>query len=219
MAYKSKRMDQIKQIIQAYCEGKGIKAMSKCFCISKNTVRKYINRFKDSNISIEELIEMEEEDLKQIMYLEHTRSESSRVKIFEQNLSYWLSELPRVGVTRQILWEEYRVAHPDGFGYSQFCERLRISMGNRELTMHLNHRPAHQLMLDFAGKKMKWIDLDTGEVHDVHILVGVLPFSHYTFAIACPHSRSLTLSMVSIRLCCFLEVVQKYYCQTILEPL
>src|ERR1035441_3088166 len=31
-------------------------------------------------------------------------------------------ELRRKGVTLQLLWEEHRAAHPDGHGYSRFCE-------------------------------------------------------------------------------------------------
>ena len=32
-------------------------------------------------------------------------------------------ELRRPGVTLMLLWEEYRAAHPEGFGYSWFCKR------------------------------------------------------------------------------------------------
>jgi transposase len=31
-------------------------------------------------------------------------------------------ELRRKGVTLMLLWEEYRADHPDGYGYSRFCE-------------------------------------------------------------------------------------------------
>ena len=31
------------------------------------------------------------------------------------------TELRRKGVTLRLLWVEYREAHPDGYGYSQFC--------------------------------------------------------------------------------------------------
>ena len=34
-------------------------------------------------------------------------------------------ELKKPGVTLALLWQEYRGAHPDGYGYSQFCERYR----------------------------------------------------------------------------------------------
>ena len=31
-------------------------------------------------------------------------------------------ELKRKGVTLTLLWQEYRAAHPDGYGYTWFCE-------------------------------------------------------------------------------------------------
>ena len=34
-------------------------------------------------------------------------------------------ELKKPGVTLVLLWQEYRAAHPDGYAYSQFCERYR----------------------------------------------------------------------------------------------
>jgi hypothetical protein len=36
-------------------------------------------------------------------------------------------ELRRPGVTLQLLWEEHRAVHPDGYGYSRFCELYRTS--------------------------------------------------------------------------------------------
>jgi transposase len=34
-------------------------------------------------------------------------------------------ELRRSGVTLQLLWEEHRGAHSDGYGYSRYCELYR----------------------------------------------------------------------------------------------
>ena len=34
-------------------------------------------------------------------------------------------ELKRPGVTLRLLWEEHRAAHPEGYGYSRFCELFR----------------------------------------------------------------------------------------------
>jgi transposase len=34
-------------------------------------------------------------------------------------------ELGRKGVTRRLLWREYRDRHPQGLAYSQFCEQYR----------------------------------------------------------------------------------------------
>ena len=55
-------------------------------------------------------------------------------------------ELKRVGVTLQLLWQEYAQVHPDGYRYSQFCEiyrrwarRLRPSM--RQASVDTQIRP------------------------------------------------------------------------------
>jgi len=38
-------------------------------------------------------------------------------------------ELKRPGVTMTILWEEYREVHPEGYGYSRFCDpRARVRL-------------------------------------------------------------------------------------------
>src|ERR1019366_5719244 len=35
-------------------------------------------------------------------------------------------EFKRPGVNLMVLWEEYRAAQPDGYGYSRFCELFRV---------------------------------------------------------------------------------------------
>ena len=35
-----------------------------------------------------------------------------------------LKELHGVGVTRELLWQEYSAVHHDGYSYSQFCVYL-----------------------------------------------------------------------------------------------
>jgi transposase len=50
-------------------------------------------------------------------------------------------ELRRKGVTLQLLWVEYREAHPDGYGYSQFAN-LRPGLARPvDVTMRQSHRP------------------------------------------------------------------------------
>ena len=35
-------------------------------------------------------------------------------------------ELKRKGVTLKLLWQEYRTAHPDGYGYTWFCDKFAV---------------------------------------------------------------------------------------------
>jgi hypothetical protein len=50
-------------------------------------------------------------------------------------------ELKRPGVTLRLLWEEHRAAHPEGYGYSRFCELSRAWEGRLSPTMRQSHGP------------------------------------------------------------------------------
>jgi hypothetical protein len=79
-----------------------------------------------------------------------------------------------------------RQEYPDGYGSSQFHHHLRAEIGRRDLTIALNHKPGEKLQLDFAGKTFPWVDRETGEVRKAQVLIGVMPRSQHTFAIALP---------------------------------
>ncbi|MCY7328978.1 MAG: IS21 family transposase, partial [Saprospiraceae bacterium] len=108
---------------------------------------------------------------------------------FDKRLEYFTAELKRVGVTKQILWGEYRKELPQGYGYSQFCYHLSAYLDRFKAVMHLTHRPAEQLMADFAGDKMSWVDLQTGEEHWCDMLILTFPFSSMTYVEALPSQR------------------------------
>jgi transposase len=94
-------------------------------------------------------------------------------------LPYLLGELSRPGVTRQLLWEEYREKHPDGYSYTQFCFHLQTHTETAELSMHLEHKPGNRLFVDYAGKKPVLHDLKTRLEIPVELSVAALPASCY----------------------------------------
>ena len=49
-------------------------------------------------------------------------------------------ELRRKGVTLQLLWEEYKQAHPDGYQRSQFCHLYRTWAKTVDVTMRQSGR-------------------------------------------------------------------------------
>ena len=183
---KQKRMDQIKTLLRNYLASGSIKATARQLKMSKNTVRDYLRRAEAISADLSTLLDMDDESLSRIFYSPGGSGTISRMAVFEQKVEDWIHELRRVGVTRELLWQEYRTKHPDGYGYSQFCEHLSRHIAQRDLTLALDHTPGEVLMVDFAGKKMEWIDRDSGEVHVCEVLVAVLPFSQYSFCLALP---------------------------------
>ena len=181
---KIKRMDQVKLIIETYLRCGSIKGTSRRLQVSRNTVRQYVRLGKDHYTDLSKVFTVPESELFKVFYCGENRESGGRESVFQDQLSYWLKELRRVGVTRHLLWQEYRMKYADGYGYSQFCERLKQEIGRRDLTLSLDHPPGEVVQIDFAGKKMRWVDLSSGEVHECEVLLAVLPHSHYTFAIA-----------------------------------
>ena len=50
--------------------------------------------------------------------------------------------------------------------------------------MVLQHRAAEKLFIDFAGKKLSYVDAETGEIVPCQVFVACLPYSDYSFAMA-----------------------------------
>jgi len=71
-------------------------------------------------------------------------------------------ELRRKGVTLQLVWEEYRAAHPDGYGRSWFCELYRAWEGRLSPTMRQAHVAGEKLFVDYAGTTIDIVDATTG---------------------------------------------------------
>ena len=186
---KIKRMDQVKNIIKTYVDTKSIKKTASRLKVSKNTVRLYLRRARLYDADLSMVLSLGEEDIYKIFYNKAEPVISDKESIFLSKVDYWLEELPRIGVTRQLLWEEYIQDYPQGYKYSQFCERLKRVIGSKDLTLPMNHPPGETMQLDFAGKTINWVDVKTGEVHQCQVLVGVMPHSQFTFAIALPSQR------------------------------
>jgi len=87
----------------------------------------------------------------------------------------------RRGVTRFLLWQEYRAVHPDGYAYSMFCDLFREWRGLQDLSMRLEHRAGEKAFVDYAGQTVGVIDPATGEIREAQVFVAVLGASSYAY--------------------------------------
>ena len=182
-------MDQIRTIILCYQKSGSIKEVCPILNISKNTVSKYLRALTQRNISLSEALLLSDEILGKLIYETASSEEEKRLMHFEGQTDYFISELRRVAVTRQLLSEEYLVQSPDGYRYSQFCEHLKKVLVRKDLTIAMEHVPGEVMQLDFAGKHLHWVDINTGEHIACEVLIAVFPHSQYTYAIALPSQQ------------------------------
>jgi transposase len=102
------------------------------------------------------------------------------------DLKYVHRELRRKGVTLELLWQEYRTLHPEGYGYSRFCDLYRDFRKGLDVVMRQSHAPGEKLFVDFAGMKLPIADPQTGEVHEAEVFVAAMGASSFTYAEALP---------------------------------
>jgi transposase len=200
MAGKPKRMGQIKQMILLRQQGIGVKTIARELGMSKNTVKTYLQKIEALKSSTEELLRLDDPVL-EIKFLAGTPSyKQDRYDEIKSNLDYYFEELKKPGVTRHLLWEEYRAEHPDGYAYTQFCHHLNQYLRAQKPSMVLTHIAGDKLFIDFAGKTYPYVDLQTGEVVQCQVFVACLPYSDYGFVMVVP-SQSIHDFLYALECC------------------
>lgn len=148
------------------------------------TVRDTLRRFDQSGLSWPLPPEIGDADLEERLY-GVPGVKPGRRKLPEPDWPVVARELKRKHVTLQVLWEEYRAEHPDGYRYSRFCDLFRRWEGRLPLVMRQSHAGGEKLFLDYAGDTVPVVvDRRTGEVRGAHIFVAVMGGSSLSFALA-----------------------------------
>lgn len=190
MANKTISMTQLKRIIQLKAEGHSKLSISKKLGIHRNTLTDYLSKLDGSGKSYQELFSESDNYLSGLVFnTANTRVPDARLAELEKRFPYFTKQLKETGVTRRILWEEYRISCPDGYSYTQFCEHFSRYKKLNRATMYFDHRPGDYLQVDFAGKPLYVTVRSTGELIAHPVLVCVLPYSNYLYVEALPSAR------------------------------
>jgi transposase len=183
MAGKVKPMSIVKQILLQAYQGKSRKSITRSVGVSINTVRRYLQLAQGSGHKLDELIKMDDPMLEKILHRSVTISKSHYEEL-EEMFPTMRKELKETGVTRFLLWGEYRRRYPDGYSYSQYCWYYQQWLKAQEASMILEHEPGDKVFVDFAGKKLHYRDTETEKEIEVEFFAGVLGYSQLGFACA-----------------------------------
>lgn len=182
MANKLISMQKLRQLIRLYSQGKGTKAIAGFMSMSRTTVKKYLGRLKASGMGMDQVLELNDKDLSDLLQEKEVAPPvSPRLQVLESLLPLYCKRLKRKGVTRKMLFDEYREKYPDGYSHSRFCEYILRHHEVNNVVMHLDHKAGDKLFIDFAGKKLSIVDKDSGEIIPVETFVAILPCSQLTY--------------------------------------
>lgn len=152
--------------------------------ISKSTVNEYIALFEQSGLELQVALSLRQEQLEQKLFPKAPTLHPIASKPLP-DFAYIHQELKQKGVTRELLWQQYREEHPDGYGITQFKEHYNRYARTLNPSMRQIHYAGDKLFVDFSGLTLSYVDSHTGEVKKAQIFVAVLGASGYTFAHAC----------------------------------
>jgi transposase len=174
-------MEYIKEVLRLWYETDHNRyQIATALGISHPTVTRFI-RIAESNGGMT-MLELSDAQLKEIFYpVGPGRKEvldKAEIDCVEAS-----SELKRRGVTRQLLYEEYRDNNPGhAFSYSVFCNKLRDYENRQRLSMLLDHKPAEVLYLDYCGDTVPIYDRTSNRIaYEAEIFVATLAASGYSF--------------------------------------
>ena len=147
--------------------------------MGRATVSDYLRRADVAGLSWPLPADLDDSDLERMLF---PRSVGDVRDAHPQpDWAYLHRELRRKGVTLSLLWEEYRTVHPNGYGYSRFCELYTRWEGKLSPVMRQRHPAGERLFVDYAGATMDVVCPETGEVRTAQLFVATLGASNYTY--------------------------------------
>lgn len=181
MSQRRITMRKIREIVRLNEQSKlSQRKISKTLGISRPVINDYIIKLKTSGLGFSDIENMPDDKLLKILEGNKT-SDNEKLKLLTGKFTHFTKELKRIGVNRQILWEEYIKENPDGYGYSQFCYHFQIWQNMSEISMHMEHKAGDKLFVDFTGKKLAITDRTTSEKQEVEVFVAILGASQLTY--------------------------------------
>lgn len=180
MAGQTINMAHLKQIIRLRSNGVALQTIAKSVNISRNTIKKYLRLIEVKQLRIDDLLQLDDMALEALLQDPDLRDEA-RLQTLLGLFPNFENELKRTGVTRWVLWGEYKLRHPGGFSYSQFCNHFKKFKAGKAGTLHMEHVPADKMFIDFTGKKLPIVDPQTGEINEAEVFVATLGYSQLTY--------------------------------------
>jgi transposase len=183
-------MRKIREVLRlTFGEGLSRRQVSAASGVPFTTVSDYVGRAVAAGVGWPLPGGLDDAGLEALLYPAAVRSAVARPA---PDWAYVHRELRRKGVTLQLLWLEYREAHPEGYGYSQFANLYRQWRGQVDVTMRQSHKAGEKLFVDFPGDTFPVWDRRTGEiVMRAELFVAVLGASSWLYAEAFPSQELL----------------------------
>jgi len=190
MAGKLITMGKVKQILQLSEQGVSQREISRRLNVNRKTIVHYIAKTEELKQSKQELLTMPDTELELLLSQKPELPEiKEEYQYLESLFPYFKKELKRTGVTRYVLWGEYRSKRPGGYGYSQMCYHYQQWDISQKISMRLSHDYGEEMFIDFTGSKLRYFCPHLNAVAEAEVLVTILGGSQFHYVEATKSQR------------------------------
>ena len=179
-------MIELRAVLQALGNGESKRKIERDLRLSRTSINAYERRALESGCSYEDLLSRDDGELNAILRRDggHRNLDQEKMSALEPLLAeYARRKAKGRHLTYDVLYEEYCGRVEAAYSYTQFKERLKDYEGRHDYVFHNEHRPGHEMQVDYAGDNLYVTDPHTGETRKVYVLMCVLPCSGEAFAI------------------------------------
>lgn len=176
-------MTMYKEILRLHFEGslsqRDIAASCRC---AHSTVKRILARAAELELDFARIKDISDNSLARMLYPQAILPRIQK----EPDYAHIHKELAKSGVTLTLLWNEYcEACQQNGdipYMYSQFSKNYKEYAAANSTSMHIIHKPAEVMEVDWAGTKILFHDAVTGKEIKASLFTACLPYSGYAYA-------------------------------------
>lgn len=166
--------------------------------ISKGTVHNILERFVSSGLRWPLPQDLSDSGLEVALYGQRRPEQGDAGAAPKPDVPHLEEELSKPHVTLQLLYEEYRGAHPEGLGRSAFYEYFERHR-SRKPDMKMVHKGGDLLFVDYSGDGLEYVQRETGVLVPVTLFVCAWGASSFCYAEATETQRVLEFVSSQVR--------------------
>ncbi len=175
-------MRKIREVLRLHSLGLTQREIARSCSVGQSTVSEYLKAAEAAGLRWADIADWSQDRLEKAL-LPSQPAVKDRTQLPLPDFAAVHAELQtHKHLTLQLVWEEYRATHAEGYRYSRFCELYQRWRRRQEVVMRQEHRAGEKLFVDYAGDTIAVQDPEGGPARQAQLFVAVLGASNYTFA-------------------------------------
>ena len=201
-------------VIQMRKAGSSVRECRRRYGIGTSTVQLIMDRYRQSGLSFDDLIQMEPQKLLDTIYPpDSIRRKEVPLPDFQRVYDRLMEKGSKANLF--YLWTEYKRDNPAGYQYSQYVEYFNRYVEEhyaaKNVSMAVERVPGEKVFIDWVGDQPELVyDPETGEVQKAHVFVTTVGVSSYIYAELFPNEKLLSFVSGTVHALEYYGAVPKY---------